>query len=270
MGKIKTVIMGDMEVEEKAREKERAKREAKKLTKHKEDIDVSPSLQEVEKVETEEIELQKSKKRAVTKKASSTDKYYFAQGKKYAAAVSLIDKNKIYSLSEALELVKKTSYSKFDGTVELHLNVTDKGLRGNVQLPHGTGKQMRIKIADDALVADLEKGGKIDFDVLVSDPAMMPKLAKIAKILGPKGLMPNPKTGTISNEPEKLVKTLSSSASWKTEASFPIIHTVLGKVSFENEKLEENFEALIKSIGKDKIRSAFLKATMGPAIRLGL
>lgn len=171
------------------------------------------------------------------------------------------------NITEAIDLVKKNSFSKFDGTVEVILNVTDKNLRGNVTLPHGTGKTIRVKIADDALVSTIENG-RIDFDILVASPDMMPKLAKIAKILGPKGLMPNPKNGTISENPEELVKTLSSSIQWKTQPDFPIIHTVIGKVSFENKKLGENFTALVKSVGKEKIKTVFLKPTMGPSVAL--
>ena len=117
----------------------------------------------------------------------------------------------------AQSLIDKSSFSKFDGSVELHINVSDKGIRGTVSLPHGTGKQVRVKIADDKLISDLSANGKIDFDILVASPEMMPKLAKIAKILGPRGLMPNPKTNTIGENPSQLVKILSSSVSWKTQ-----------------------------------------------------
>ncbi len=168
------------------------------------------------------------------------------------------------NLTQAIDLVKKNSFSKFDGTVEVVLNVTDKGLRGNVTLPHGTGKTIRVRIADDDLISN----PVINFDILVAHPSMMPKLAKIAKILGPKGLMPNPKTGTIGEDPEKIAANLAKSASWRTQPDFPIVHSIIGKVSFENKKLEENFEALIKSVGKEKIKSVFLKPTMGPSIKV--
>ncbi|MBI3558826.1 50S ribosomal protein L1 [Candidatus Gottesmanbacteria bacterium] len=171
------------------------------------------------------------------------------------------------NLTQAINLVKENSFSKFDGAMEVILNVIEKGLRGNVTLPHGTGKTIRVKIADDDLISTIENG-RIDFDILVAHPSMMPKLAKIAKILGPKGLMPNPKTNTISENPAELVKILSSAVQWKTQPDFPIIHTVIGKVSFETKKLEENFAALIKSVGKEKIKSVFLKPTMGPSIRV--
>lgn len=256
MGKIKTVKMGDLEAEETARKKAEAKRAQKKIAKK------EPSLREANEVSAEAILPVEEKKIASPAKRGRNDKYVFKTGKKYNTAKALVDPKKIYSVADAMALVKKTSYSKFDGSVEVHLNVTEKNLRGSITLPHGNGKTLRIKIADDKLV----ENPVIDFDVLVATPAMMPKLAKIAKILGPKGLMPNPKTGTISDDPEKLVKSLSSSLSWKTQNDFPIIHAVIGKISFEAKKLEENFLALTKSIGKDKITSVFVKPTMGPSV----
>lgn len=239
--------MGDLEIEESARKKAEEKRVQKKARKSENSDDQT---------------VRPSEKKKVTKKIEN--KYRFEPGKKYAAARSLVDPKKVYPLSEAIDLVKKTSFSKFDGSVEVHINVAEKNLRGNVALPHGTGKTLRVKIADDALIAN----PIINFDVLVASPDMMPKLAKIAKILGPKGLMPNPKTNTISENPSQLVKILSSSVQWKTQPDFPIVHTAIGKVSFENKKLEENLSALLKSIGKDKILSIFLKPTMGPSIRV--
>lgn len=273
MGKIKTVIMGDEQAEQKAREKDRLKREQKKLaSEKKKSAAAEPVVVAEEEVKTSETETAPAsqEKKSKSKKSVAVSKYRFTPGKKHVSASALVDKNKSYSLSEALALVKKTSYSKFDGTVELHVNVTDKGLRGSVTLPHGTGKQIRVKIADDSLIADLEKSGKIDFDILVAHPSMMPKLAKIAKILGPRGLMPNPKTGTIGENPEKLVDSLAKSVNWKTQQDFPIVHTILGKVSFEDKKLQENYLSIIKSISKDKIQSVFLKATMGPAVKVSL
>lgn len=261
MGKIKTVVIGDLEAEEAARKKAEVKREQKKIA------SAAKKEKTEEKPEEDKLTEPEAKKKVVKKKAAES-RYEFGRGKKYTEASARVEKNKSYSPTDGLKLVKATSISKFDGTVELILNVTDKGLRGTVVLPHGTGKDIRVKIADDNLIKNLEANGKIDFDILVADPSMMPKLAKVAKILGPKGLMPNPKTGTIGPDPEKMVKDLASSITWKTEPEFPIVHAILGKVSFEDKKLEENFQALIKSIGKDKIKSAFIKATMGPAIRI--
>lgn len=246
MGKIKQVVMGDIEAEEKARAKAAVKREQKKIREG----------ETVEKVE--EIKVVKK----VVKTVSVT-------GKNYVAATQKIDKNKTYSPAEAIKLIKEVAYANFNETVELVVNVTEKGVRGNVSLPHGTGKEVRVKIADDELITAIEKGGKIDFDILVAAPSMMPKLSRIAKILGPKGLMPNPKTGTIGEDPKKLAENLSKGQiQFKTEANFPIIHTIIGKKDFEDKKLLENLAVLIKAIGRDKIASLFLKSTMSPAVKI--
>ena len=247
MGKVKQVIMGDEVAEAEAKKKAAEKRAQKKLAKKEE-------VKEVEEVKKE------------PKKSLKSSPSMPSRGKKYLAVAPLVDKKKVYSLADALDLVKKTSYSKFDGTVEMHLNVMEKGLRGVVSLPHGTGKKIRVRIADDELIAN----PVIDFDILVAHPSMMPKLAKIAKILGPRGLMTNHKTNTISENPEELVKKLTGSSSWRTETDFPIVHTIIGKVSFEDKKLTENLSVIVKSIGKDKIKSAFLKPTMGPAVRVAI
>ncbi len=261
MGKVKTVIMGDEAAEEAARKARETKRTQKKLQR---------PIEAPETPQEPAPEPEKTKK-PVSKKTTPNDKYRFNPGKKSLAARSLVDATKLYPLTEAIELAQKTSFSKFDGSLELHLNVTDKGLRGTVTLPHGTGKDVRVRIADEALITSLEKSGKIDFDILVASPDLMPKLARVAKILGPKGLMPNPKTGTISPDPEKLKEELSKGQlQWRTEAQTPIIHLVFGKVSFDASKLQENLTVLLKAIGRDKIRSAFVKATMGPSIKLQL
>lgn len=291
MGKIKTVVMGDEKSEEEARKKAEAKRAQKKLALSKteglekekakaSEIKAEPpvateKVSKKEKVAEPEVEkapeAEEVKKEVKKKKADkvASDKYHFARGQKYLKIKVLVDKNKTYTIQEALELVKKTSLSKFDGTVEVIFNVVEKGQRGLVALPHGTGKEVRVKIADEALIEAISKGAPIDFDVLVAHPMMMAKLAKVAKILGPKGLMPNPKTGTIGEDTEKIAKNLSKGqVQFKTESDYPIIHSIIGKVSFENDKLTDNFNAFVKAITKDKIRSIFVKATMGPAIKV--
>ncbi|MBI5620225.1 50S ribosomal protein L1 [Candidatus Gottesmanbacteria bacterium] len=189
----------------------------------------------------------------------------------------MIDKTKLYPLAEAIALVKKTSLTKFDGTVELHVNLNPMSLgdakgdyRGTVSLPHGTGKEVRVAIADDALLSKIESG-TIDFDVLVAHPSMMPKLAKLAKTLGPKGLMPNPKNGTVSPDPEKRAKELAhGQVNFKAEPGNPIIHMGIGKVSFDEKKLTENIQAILTSIGMTKISRVTLASTMGPGIKVAL
>lgn len=221
----------------------------------------------VEDVEEGKAPSEESKKKAKKAKAR-------VRGKRYQDAAKLVDKTKLYSLSDGVKLVKQTSTTKFDGTVELHINLSPlsigdkKDFRGSVSLPHGTGKQVRVAIADDKLLGDIELG-KINFDVLVAHPSMMAKLAKVAKILGPKGLMPNPKTGTVSADPEKVAASLSKGkVNFKTEPDQPIIHMTVGKVSFDSSKLTDNVEAILNAVGRGKIAKASLSSTMGPGIKI--
>ncbi|OGG24648.1 hypothetical protein A3A79_01475 [Candidatus Gottesmanbacteria bacterium RIFCSPLOWO2_01_FULL_43_11b] len=196
------------------------------------------------------------------------------RSKRYQDAAKLVDKNKLYSINEAVDLVKKTSLTKFDGTVELHINLNPASLgekkeyRTNVTLPHGTGKEVRVAIADDKILSEIE-AGKINFDILVAHPSLMPKLAKVARILGPKGLMPNPKTGTVSPDPERRAKELAKGEmNIKTEPGNPIIHMPIGKVSFESSQLKENIDAVINTIGTSKLAKLTLSATMGPGVKV--
>ena len=143
-----------------------------------------------------------------------------------------------------------------------------KDMRGSVSLPHGTGKQVRVLIADDKIIADVAEG-KINFDILVAAPSMMPKLAKVARILGPKGLMPNPKTGTVTEDTAKRAKELSTGkVNFKTEPDQPLIHLLIGKVSLDDKKLEENISAILDAVGRHKISKATLSATMGPGVKI--
>ena len=191
-------------------------------------------------------------------------------GKRHKANLNFVSKNQTYTQDQALETLKKFKKSKFDETVELHINVKEKNVGGTVVLPHGSGKTLAIKIADDALIEEISKG-KISFDILVATPSMMPQLAKVARILGPKGLMPNPKNGTVTEKVEDAVKKLSGGQiTYKTEPISPIIHMRVGKLSFEDSKLKENISALLTSVGVSNINSVTLKSTMSPGIRLDL
>lgn len=191
-------------------------------------------------------------------------------GKKYEEAKKMVDTKRNYSLDEAVSLLKKMKLSKFDQSVELHFVIDETGLKGEVELPFSTGKVVRVKIVDDTVLSDLEKG-KMDFDILVTHPSFMPKLAKFAKVLGPKGLMPNPKAGTVSTKPEDVVKKFEKGMlRWKTEVKFPLIHQMIGKVSFEDKNLIANAEKFIEAVGKAHIQSAFIKSTMSPALKLEL
>lgn len=192
------------------------------------------------------------------------------RGAKYRKAASQVDSEKTYSIADAVALLKKVKYAKFDESVELHMSVSKTGLKGEVSLPHSTGKTVRVRIADDATLDEIEKG-KIEFDVLIAHPSFMGKLAKYARVLGPKGLMPNPKTGTVSPNPEEVVKKFEKGTmQWKTEAKFPLIHQMVAKISSEEKQIEENILAFLQSVGKTNIQSAFLKSSMSPSLQLEL
>lgn len=192
------------------------------------------------------------------------------RSKKYISKRANVDRTKTYSLTQAVELLKKTSYSKFVGTVTADVVTKDDKISVELSFPHSTGKTVRVAVADDDLLAKIEKG-QIDFDVLVATPAMMPKLAKFARTLGPKGLMPNPKTGTVTDNPEKRVKELSGGKTTvKTEKKAPLMHVVLGKTTLSEKELAENVEALIKAVGPRKMKKLVLAATMSPGIKVDL
>lgn len=277
MGKIRTRIIGLEEIEKEQKQEQKKRSQEKKSKKIR-----APGLKggermvavEVKEKDMEKMEKAKKiieeheeiKKPTAGKKVKKEKK----RGVAYQKAKKAIDKNKKYSLVEAVKLLKKIKYSRFDETVELHLNVDKVGLKGEVSLPYSTGKKIRVKIVDEKVLADIEKG-KLDFDLLVTHPSFMPKLARLAKILGPKGLMPNPKAGTISDQPEVVAKKyLSGMLRWKTESKFPLIHQAVGKISFADKQLMENISVFLKSIGLSHIKSAFIKTTMTPALKLNL
>ncbi len=213
------------------------------------------------------------------------------RSKGFRKSAELVEKGKVYSLAEALALVPKTSSVKFDATVELHINLgvdprqADQNIRASLVLPAGTGKAVRVAVfADDkvagadvsgieTIVADLEKG-VINFDTLVTNPQNMPKLGKYARLLGPRGLMPNPKSGTVTTD---LAKAVEESKAGRVEYrvdSTGIIHVGIGKVSFTAAQLQQNADAVMSSIKSAKpqtIKGTYIKAvhiasTMGPSI----
>ena len=224
-------------------------------------------------------------------------------GKKYQEAEKLIDRTKAYNPEEAISLAKKTAYTKFDQTVELHLRMgvdprhADQQVRGVALLPNGLGKPLRVlvfaqgeaqKIAQEAgadsvggdELAKKIEGGWLEFDIAIATPDMMPKIGKLGKILGRKGLMPNPKSGTIS-QPADLPRVIADARKGRVEFKLDktaIIHTPLGKVSFDDKKLLENLAALIEAVVKAKpsgakgqyIKTATLTTSMGPGIKLDL
>jgi large subunit ribosomal protein L1 len=191
------------------------------------------------------------------------------RGKQYKAAKVKIDRNKLYAVPQAVTLVKEATFSKFTGTMELHLLVKKEGLSANLTLPHATGKQKKIEIASDKTIEQL-KAGKVEFDVLLATAEMMPKLVPFARLLGPKGLMPNPKAGTLIKSEKDAVKFSADSMTVKTEKKQPVIHTTFGKVDQKDEDLVENVNAVLDAVGRKAILKAYMKSTMSPSVKLSL
>jgi large subunit ribosomal protein L1 len=220
-----------------------------------------------------------------------------AISKKRKAVDGKVDKNKVYSIREASSLVKEINATKFDSSVDLHIRLgvdpkkADQAIRGTVSLPHGTGKTKRVLVlctpdkeaeakaagADfvglDEFVQKIE-GGWVDIDVIVATPSVMPKIGRLGKILGPRNLMPNPKTGTVTNDVASAVTEVKGGKiAFKVDKA-GIIHASIGRVSFTPEKIEENSHELINAIVKAKpssakgtyLRSVFMASTMSPAI----
>ncbi len=192
-----------------------------------------------------------------------------SRGKKYQKARMKIDRNKTYPISEAIKLVKETSYSKFAGTMELHFTTKKVGLSANITLPHWEGKAKKIEIASDETIDKLKKG-KIDFDMLLATAEMMPKLVPFARVLGPKGLMPNPKNGTLIKDKKEAAKFSGNSFNLKTEKEAPVIHTVIGKTSQSDKDLEENIQTIFDAVSTKQILKAYLKSTMSPSVKLAI
>jgi len=222
------------------------------------------------------------------------------RGKKYQDSLKLVDRTKLYDPVEALELVQKTAKAKFDETVEVHLRLgvdsrhAEQQVRGAVVLPHGTGKEVRVLVfakgekANEAeqsgadyvgaedLVAKIQNENWFDFDVVVATPDMMGVVGRLGKILGPKGLMPNPKAGTVTMDVEKAIKDIKAGKIEYRLDKTNIIHCPIGKVSFGTEKLVENFRTLTDAIIKAKpaaakgqyMRSVVVTSTMGPGIKV--
>lgn len=189
--------------------------------------------------------------------------------KKLAEAKAKVDRNKEYSVADAIKLIKETSYSKFDGTMEAHFIVKKTGIAAQVNLPFSGGKQKKIEVVDENTFKKLATG-KIDFDVLLATADQMPKLVPFAKILGPRGLMPNPKNGTLLKSSEDAKKFSGNTLNIKTEKEAPLIHTSFGKVSQKETELEKNLESLMDAIGEKQIVRVFIKATMSPSVKVSV
>jgi len=191
------------------------------------------------------------------------------RGKKYITSRSHVDRTKVYPLDEAIELAQKTHFAKFPGSLEVNLMLRgEEGMNVDVAFPHATGRTISVAIATDELLKEIEKGN-ITFTTLIAHPSMMPKLAKLARVLGPKGLMPNPKSGTITPDPEKRKKELEGGAvTVKSEKKAPLVHIVIGKLKQSKAELAGNLRALLKAYPAGKVVKCTIAATMGPGIKV--
>ena len=224
------------------------------------------------------------------------------KGKKYLEALNKVDKTKVYSLDEAVKLVKETNVSKFDGSIEIAMRLNldtkkaDQQLRGAIVLPKGTGKTTKVLViakgdqakaaqeagadyvGDTDMLEKIEKENWFDFDTMIATPDMMPLLGKLGKVLGPKGLMPNPKTGTVTTDVKKAVSDVKKGRVEYRTDSYGIVHALVGKVSFTEEALCENIKSFVSVIVKSKpsavkgvyVKSVSLSTTMGPGIKLDI
>ena len=222
------------------------------------------------------------------------------KGKRYVEAAKLVDKNQVYDIPEAVALVKKAANAKFDETIEAHLRMgvdgrhAEQQIRGAVVLPHGTGKTVKVLVfakgdkVDEAqaagadyvggeeLIPKIQNDGWLDFDVVVATPDMMGVVGRLGRVLGPKGLMPNPKAGTVTPDVTKAIADIKAGKIEYRLDKNNIIHVPVGKASFADEQLADNFQALIDEIIKVKpaaakgqyLRSVTLTSTMGPGVKL--
>ena len=217
------------------------------------------------------------------------------KGKKYVAALAKVDSSKLYTVEEAVKLVKETSTVKFDATVDVSfkLNVdpkqADQQVRGTLILPHGNGKTKKVLAITDkveeakaagadfvggAEMIDKISGGWFDYDVIVATPNMMPVIGRVARVLGPKGLMPNPKTGTVNPDIARAIKEIKAGKVEYRVDKEANMHVSIARVSFENKKIEENLQALVDAVLKARpssvkgtyVKNAVIHTTMGPAI----
>jgi large subunit ribosomal protein L1 len=290
MGKIRVKTLGDEEQEKVDAKKAEARAAAKKAKEEAETRKAAEEIVATNKVSSEdtgsearstkptsEVTPEAPQEKKKQKKAKFVKTKKQPRSEAYLKVVEKVEKNKLYKLAEALTLLPELKVAKFDETVELHINTTEKGISGAVTLPHGTGKSIRVQIVDgsDAKTADevVKKieAGQIDFDVLIATPDAMPKLARVARVLGPKGLMPNPKNGTVTPKPADAAKKFEGGQmNFKTESKFPIVHMAIGKVSFGEKKLSDNVKAAVAAVNVKKIKDVTLKSTMSPALKLDI
>ena len=259
MGKIRARMLGLEDIEKQQKEEQKKKSAEKKMDQAETKEEKKGEAKEEASAKVTAPEAKKEPKKVAAQKA---------RGKKYTNAKKQVAKGTKMKLAPAVELIKKMKFASFDESVDIHMNVVKTGLRGEVELPYTTGKTVRVAIVDDKVLEALAQN-KIEFDVLITHPSFMPKLARFAKLLGPKGLMPNPKAGTISPTPEVVAqKFMKGTLRWKTEPKFPLLHQMVGKASHDSAHLVANAQALIRAVGKANIKNVFIATSMGPSVEI--
>lgn len=223
-------------------------------------VDMSATTDTIKVVDNPEDKAEKAKKKTASSKQRS---------RVYKAVRSKVDKSHSYDPFAAIEMIKKLSYSSFAGTIEAHIQVRAEGESFNITLPHSTGKTLRVAVVTDELLEKIAKN-EIEFDVLLAQPKFMPKLAKLAKILGPKGLMPNPKSGTLTEAIDaKKAELEKGTVTIKGEKKAPLVHLIIGKTSMDTKDLLENLQVILKAT-RGKAVKMYLSATMSPSVRVAL
>jgi len=252
-----TIELSEADILKQAEEREKARKEQ-------EDLEKAEAKAEAKVQKAEEREEKVARKAQVRVKPR--------HGKKYRQLAEKIEKDKEYSVDEAIELALATNPAKFDATVEMHvkLNIKEKNTRGMVVLPGGVTKEKKVlEVLEDNIdevIANV-KAGKIDFDIMIADMKVMPKLAQLAKVLGPKGLMPSPKAGTVVADVKKAALELKGGKVEFRADKLNIVHMTIGKISFGAEKIKMNYQAIIDHLPK-RIDSIYLATAMGPSVKV--
>lgn len=272
MGKKKLTIMDDSVESEVKKEKP---------------VKESEAVEEKAASQTEETKSEAKSEAPAKEKKTKKSKAAVKKGQakyrslKYKEAAEKVEKSKRYGLNDAINSAKESSYSKFDGSLEVHLGTNAKNIRGLVSLPFASGKKLKILafgkgaeasgadlVGDDAKLNEIIRG-ITGFDVIVTTAEWMPKLARAAKILGPRGLMPSPKNGTITEDLKKAVAEIQSGkVEYKTEKNGKVIHLTIGKVSQETDQISANMKILFNAIGKTKVKKAVISPSMGMGVKV--
>ncbi len=285
MGKTKTKIIDDSLPEEvkKVEKKKPVEKPGEDLiAKINAELGVSEPAEKKAQKEVFKEKLQKTVSEKPKRQTANAPKKK-PRSKKYQEVTSEIDRTKFYPVNEAIELAKNSSYTKFMGTLEVHLNTDKTGIRGLVSLPFAAGKKLRIVafgkgaeesgadiVGDESLIESINKG-KVNFDLVITTPEWMSKLAKVAKNLGPRGLMPNPKNGTITEDLKKAVESFQAGKTeYKTEGKAAVMHLSIGKTNQETAEILANIKSLLQTVGKTRIKKLTLSPTMGAGVKVDL